>query len=375
MVMDVMAAAARIEAAGGHVIHMEVGQPAAPAPKAAISAAHAALDGGRIDYTSALGTPSLRARIARHYRDTYGCAVDAERIVVTTGSSGAFILGFLAMFEPGDRVAVTVPGYPPYRHILTALGCEPVLIETSSETRHALTGEALLAVHRKSQLRGVLVGSPANPTGTMMSREALTSLISAAEGAGIRFISDEIYHGLDYAFPAVTAAELSQHALVINSFSKYFCMTGWRVGWMVVPEPLVRPVERLQQNLAISVPTLSQIAAEAAFEGRDEMEEVKHGYQENRRILIEGLPQAGLSKFLPADGAFYLYVDVGDFTSDSVAFTKEMLDETGVAATPGVDFDAERGSRYVRFCYAGTTADMAEAARRLRGWSRLETRI
>src|SRR6266403_2254932 len=225
MVMDVMAAAARIEAAGGHVIHMEVGQPAAPAPKAAISAAHAALDGGRIDYTSALGTPSLRARIARHYRDTYGCAVDAE------------------------RVAVTVPGYPPYRHILAALGCEPVLIETSSETRHALTGEALLAAHRKSQLKGVLVGSPANPTGTRMSREAVAGLMSAAEGAGIRFISDEIYHGLDYAFAAVTAAELSPHALVINSFSKYFCMTGWRVGWMVVPEALVRPVERLQQNL------------------------------------------------------------------------------------------------------------------------------
>src|SRR5471032_3472639 len=220
MVMDVMAAAARIEAAGGHVIHMEVGQPAASAPKTAISAAHAALDGGRIDYTSALGTPSLRGRIARHYQETYGCAVDAERIVVTTGSSGAFILAFLALFEPGDRVAVTVPGYPPYRHILTALGCEPVLIETSSETRHALTGEALLAAHRRTPLKGVLVGSPANPTGTMMSREALTSLISVAEDAGIRFISDEIYHGLDYAFPAVTAAELSPHALVINSDRK-----------------------------------------------------------------------------------------------------------------------------------------------------------
>ena len=230
MVMDVMAAAARIEAAGGHVIHMEVGQPAASAPKTAILAAHAALDSGRIDYTSALGTPSLRERIARHYRDSYGFAVDSERIVVTTGSSGAFILAFLAMFEPGDRVAVTIPGYPPYRHILTALGCEPVLIETSSETRHALTGEALLAAHRKAPLKGVLVGSPANPTGTMMSRDALSSLISAAESAGIRFISDEIYHGLDYAFPAVTAAELSADALVINSFSKYFCMTGWRVG-------------------------------------------------------------------------------------------------------------------------------------------------
>ena len=203
MVMDVMATAARIEAAGGHVIHMEVGQPDAPAPEAAIAAAHAALERGRIDYTSALGMPSLRARIARHYRDAYGCAVDPERIVVTTGSSGAFILAFLSLFEPGDRVAVTVPGYPPYRHILTALGCEPVLIETSSETRHVLTGEALLAAHRRTPLKGALVGSPANPTGTMMSKEALASLITAAEDAGIRFISDEIYHGLDYAFPAV----------------------------------------------------------------------------------------------------------------------------------------------------------------------------
>src|SRR6202048_4705809 len=262
MVMDVMAAAARIEAAGGNVIHREVGQAAPAAPKTPISAAHAALDGARIDYTSALGMPSLRERIARHYRDTYGCAVDAGRIVVTTGSSGAFLLGFLAMFEPGDRVAVTVPGYPPYRHILTALGCEPVLIETSNDTRHALTGEALLSAHRKTPLKGVLVGSPANPTGTMMSREALTQLIAAAEGAGIRFISDEIYHGLDYAFAAVTAARFSECAVIINSFSKYFCMTGWRIGWMVAPEPLVRPIERLQQNLAISVPTLSQIAAE-----------------------------------------------------------------------------------------------------------------
>src|SRR3989440_8286129 len=372
MVMDVMAAAARIEAAGGHVIHMEVGQPAAPAPKAAISAAHAALDGGRIDYTSALGPPSLRRRIAAHYRETYGCAVDAERIVVTTGSSGAFIRGFLRMFERGDRVAVTVPGYPPYRHILTALGCEPVLIETSSETRHALTGEALLAAHRKSQLKGVLVGSPANPTGTMMSREALTSLISAAEGAGIRFISDEIYHGLDYAFAAVTAAELSPHALVINSFSKYFCMTGWRIGWMVVPEPLVRPVERLQQNLAISVPTLSQIAAEAAFAGRAEMEAVKHGYEENRRILIEGLPKAGLDKFLPVDGAFYLYADVSRFSNDSFAFAQRMLEEAGVAATPGVDFDPKRGHHFIRFCYAGSAAEMHEAVERIGAWLREE---
>jgi aspartate/methionine/tyrosine aminotransferase len=368
MVMDVMAAAARIEAAGGHVIHMEVGQPAASAPKTAIRAAHAALDAGRIDYTSALGTPSLRERIARHYRESYGFAVDPARIVITTGSSGAFILAFLAMFEPGDRVAVTIPGYPPYRHILTALGCEPVLIETSNETRHALTGEALLAAHRKAPLKGVLVGSPANPTGTMMSRDALNGLISAAEGAGIRFISDEIYHGLDYAFPAVTAAELSANTLVINSFSKYFCMTGWRVGWMVVPEALVRPIERLQQNLSISVPTLSQIAAEAAFDGRAEMEEIKRGYLENRRILIEGLPRAGLSKFLPADGAFYLYADVSDFTADSFQFASEMLEKAHVAATPGVDFDPVHGRQFIRFSYARSAQEMREAVERIARW-------
>jgi len=368
MVMDVMAAAARIEAAGGHVIHMEVGQPAAGAPKTAIAAAHAALEAGRIDYTSALGIPSLRERIARHYRDAYGCDVSPERVVVTTGSSGGFILAFLAMFEPGDRVAVTVPGYPPYRHILAALGCEPVLIETTNETRHALTGEALLAAHRKAPLKGVLVGSPANPTGTMMSREALAGLIAAAEGAGIRFISDEIYHGLDYAFPAVTAAALSDHALVINSFSKYFCMTGWRVGWMVVPEILVRPIERLQQNLSISVPSLSQIAAEAAFDGAAEMEEIKHGYQENRRILIEGLPKAGLTRFLPADGAFYLYADVSDFTSDSFEFAKQMLEQANVAATPGLDFDPIHGRSFIRFSYARSAEEMREAVDRIAHW-------
>src|SRR6195952_5763846 len=368
MVRAVMAAADRIEAAGGHVIHMEVGQPAAPAPRTAIEAAHAALEQGRIDYTSALGIPSLRARIARHYRDAYGCAVDPERVVVTTGSSGAFILSFLALFEPGDRVAVTVPGYPPYRHILTALGCEPVLIETHADKSHALPAGDLLAAHRDKPLKGVLVASPANPTGTMMSREALTSLIAAADSEGIRFISDEIYHGLNYAFPAVTAAELSPNALVINSFSKYFCMTGWRVGWMVVPQPLVRPIERLQQNLSISVPTLSQVAAEAAFEGGAEMEAIKHGYQENRRILIEGLPSAGLDSFLPADGAFYLYADVSRFTSDSFAFAGEMLEKARGAATPGVDFDPVHGRQFIRFSYARSADEMREAVARIARW-------
>ena len=368
MVMDVMAAAARIEAAGGHVIHMEVGQPAAPAPATARAAAKAALDHGNLGYTQALGIPSLRARIARHYRDAYGVTVDHGRIVVTTGSSAGFILAFLSLFEAGDRVAVASPGYPPYRHILTALGCEPVLIETSADTRWEITGDALLAVHRRKPLQGLLVASPANPTGTMIKPDALVRLMRTAEGEGITFISDEIYHGLDYAFAAETAARLSENAIVINSFSKYFCMTGWRVGWMVVPDALVRPIERLQQNLAISVPTLSQIAAQAAFDGRDELDAVKHTYEENRSILIEGLPKAGLDQFLPADGAFYLYADVSRFSNDSFDFAKRMLEEAHVAATPGIDFDPARGHDFIRFCYAGSAADMREAVARIGKW-------
>jgi aspartate/methionine/tyrosine aminotransferase len=368
MVMDVMAAAARIEAGGGNVIHMEVGQPAAPAPKTAIAAAHAALDIGKIDYTAAVGIPSLRQRIARHYRETYAQEVDPARIVITTGSSGAFVLAFLSAFEPGDRVAITSPGYPPYRHILRALGCEPVLIETTSATRHALTGEMLLDTHRKTPLKGVLVASPANPTGTMMTREAMADLIAAADSAGIRFVSDEIYHGLDYAFPAVTAAELSRDAIIINSFSKYFCMTGWRVGWTVVPEGLVRSVETLQQNLSISVPTLSQIAAEAAFDGRAEMDVIKHGYEDNRRILIDGLPKVGLTEFLPADGAFYLYADVSKFNADSFEFAKTMLQQAHVAATPGIDFDPFHGKSFVRFSYSRSTQEITEAVARITRW-------
>ena len=368
MVMDVMAAAARIEAAGGRVIHMEVGQPAAAAPTSAIAAARAALASGRLGYTETLGMASLRARIARHYDETYGVAIDPGRVVVTTGSSAAFILTFLALFEPGDRVAVALPGYPPYRHILSALGCEAVAIETTQATRWAITPEILLAEHRKARLTGVLVASPANPTGTMMTAEALRDLILAAHSEGIRFISDEIYHGLDYAFPAETAARLSDECVIINSFSKYFCMTGWRVGWVVAPEPLVRPLDRLQGNLAVCVPTLSQIAAEAAFDGRAEMEAVKHGYEDNRRILLDGLPKAGFDKFLPVDGAFYLYADVSRFSDDSFEFAKRMLAQTHVAATPGVDFDPLKGRHFIRFCYAGATADMHEAVERLANW-------
>ena len=365
IVMDVMERAARIEAEGGHVIHMEVGQPAAPAPQVAREAARRALDHGRIGYTTALGIASLRARIARHYGETYNVDLDPARVVVTTGSSAGFLLAFLAMFEPGDRVAIANPGYPPYRHILTALGCEPVLIETDAASRWVITPEALAQAHAKAPLKGVLVASPANPTGTMMRPEALAELIRTAEGLGIRFLSDEIYHGLDYAFPATTAAAISPNATIIHSFSKFFCMTGWRVGWMVMPAPLVRAVERLQQNLMISVPTLSQVAAEAAFEGMAEMEAVKHGYEENRLILSEGLPRVGLPEFLPVDGAFYLYADVSRFTDDSAAFARRLLDEAHVAATPGVDFDPHRGHHYMRLSYAGAAAEMREAVTRI----------
>ena len=368
IVMDVMAAAAQREAQGVHIIHMEVGQPAAPAPATAIKAAQDALTRGRIGYTETLGIPSLRARIARHYQDAYDLALDPARVVVTTGSSGGFILAFLSMFEPGDRVALANPGYPPYRHILSALGCEPVLIETSAETRWALSAKALIAAHQRAPLKGVVIASPANPTGTMMDADALTRLIAIAEAEGIRVISDEIYHGLDYAFAAETAANTSEGVVVINSFSKYFCMTGWRVGWMVVPDVLVRPIERLQGNLAISVPTLAQVAAEAAFDGREEMEAVKHGYEENRRILTEGLPKAGLDKFLPVDGAFYLYADISRFSDDSLDFAKRMLNEANVAATPGIDFDPVNGRHFLRFCYAGSSAEIHEAVDRIARW-------
>jgi aspartate/methionine/tyrosine aminotransferase len=368
MVMDVMAAAARLEAQGRRIVHMEVGQPAVGAPSPAIAAVRAALSSGPHGYTETLGIPSLRRRIARAYAQWHGLDIEPERIVVTTGSSAGFMLAFLAAFDAGDRVAVALPGYPPYRHILSALGCEPVGIETTADTRWSITGESLLAQHRVQPLKGLIVASPANPTGTMMTGEALAELIGCAEDAGIMVISDEIYHGLDYAIAAASAVRFSSDTIIVNSFSKYFCMTGWRIGWMVVPQALVRAIERLQQNLAIAVPTLSQIAAEAAFDGRGELEQIKRGYEDNRRILVEGLPRAGLSAFLPVDGAFYLYADISRFSDDSTAFAKHMLEEAGVAATPGVDFDPVRGRQFLRLCYAGSREDMHEAVARIGGW-------
>jgi len=370
MVMDVVAAAARLEAQGRRIIHMEVGQPATGAPSSAIAAARAALSESALGYTETVGMRSLRERIARAYGDWHGLDIDPARVVVTTGSSAGFMLAFLAAFEVANRVATALPGYPPYRHILSALGCEPIGIATTAATRWAITGEILLNVHRERRLNGVIVASPANPTGTMMTTAVLEGVIRSAEDAGITVISDEIYHGLDYAFRADCAARFSPRVIIVNSFSKYFCMTGWRIGWMIVPSSLVRAVERLQQNLAISVPTLAQIAAAAAFDGRAELEDVRRGYEENRRILLEGLPQAGLDSFLPADGAFYLYADVSRFSTDSFAFAKRMLEEAGVAATPGVDFDPQRGQNFLRLCYAGSREEMHQAVERIGNWLR-----
>ncbi len=374
IVMDVMQAAAERERAGDKVIHMEVGQPGTPAPRSALDAAARALQSQTLGYTLALGMPALRERIARYYAERYGVAVEPERILVTTGSSAGFVLAFLALFDTGAKVALPSPGYPCYRHILTALGQSATLIETGDASRWMPTGADIDAAVRKDSVRGLVVASPANPTGTMLEPARLGELAAACRRNGIWLVSDEIYHGLAYGMREETALAHSDDAVVVNSFSKYFSMTGWRVGWLVVPSALVRPIERLAQNLYISPPAVAQVAALGAFDGLDELEANKRVYAENRGLLLGELPKAGLERIVPADGAFYLYVDVGDFASDSHAFTKEMLVEIGVAATPGVDFDAGRGSRYVRFCYAGTTADMAEAARRIRGWRRLAAR-
>jgi len=366
----VMRAAIDREAAGGRVIHMEVGQPGAAAPQPVLEAARAALDHGRIGYTESLGLRSLRNRIARHYGETYGIDVPAERIAVTTGSSAGFNLAFLAAFDHGDRIALAAPGYPAYRNLLHALGIEVVEIPVSAETRYVLTPDLLREAHARMPLAGVLVASPANPSGTVMRPAALAGLIEAAHELGLRFISDEIYHGLVYDGIAETALATSPEAIVVNSFSKYYCMTGWRIGWMVLPESMVRPVERIAQNLYISPPEISQIAAIAAFDSRPELEAIKSSYAENRRILLDRLPPIGFDEFHPVDGAFYVYASVRRFANDSVDFARRMLAEAGVAATPGLDFDRANGHGWIRFSFAGTTPDMVEAMERLADWLR-----
>jgi aspartate/methionine/tyrosine aminotransferase len=368
LAMDVLSAAAAKERRGDSVVHMEVGQPSAPAPRAAREAARAALDAGRIGYTEALGIAPLRERIARHYRDAYEVALAPERVVVTTGSSAGFVLAFLSLFDPGARVAITAPGYPAYRNILEALGLEPVVIPLAKADGWIMTAAAVEQAHREKPLKGVLAMSPANPSGTMIGRAALAELGRTCRRLGLWFVSDEIYHGLTYDAPASTALASDDDAVVINSFSKYYCMTGWRVGWIVVPERLVRPIERLAQNLYISPPYLSQVAALASFDGVEELEAVKEGYARNRALLLEELPRIGIADMHPVDGAFSIYADVARFTNDSIAWSRRMLDEAGVAATPGLDFDATEGSHYLRLSFAGSEADCREAVRRLKAW-------
>lgn len=368
IVMDVMRAAAEREAQGADVLHLEVGQPSTGAPAKVIEAAQAALrSGDPLGYTLALGLPELREAIARHYRDFYGIAVPAERIVVTTGSSGAFLLGFLAAFDAGDRVAMASPAYPAYKNILRALGIEPVEIPAGPAERWQAVPEL---VRRAGKVDGFIVASPANPTGTMLRPDELAEIVRHCEATGIRLVSDEIYHGLTYGPEAATALAFGDEAIVVNSFSKYFSMTGWRLGWMVVPPALLRAVECLAQNLFISPPALSQRAALAVFDAHEELEANRAKYARNRSLLLEELPKAGFDRLAPADGAFYLYAEIGHLTNDSEAFCRRMLQETGIAATPGVDFDPARGSATMRFSFAGSEATIAEAARRLRAWKR-----
>ncbi|MEJ8474349.1 pyridoxal phosphate-dependent aminotransferase [Roseibium algae] len=368
LAMDVMSEAAKLEAEGRRIIHMEVGQPAAPAPQTALEAARAVLEHGRLGYTVARGLLSLRTGLRKHYQTTYGVDVPEERFMATTGSSAGFNLAFLAAFDPGDRIVLTSPGYPAYRNIIKALGLVPVEIEVGPDTRWSLTPDLIAAAQVDGPVRGVLVASPANPTGTMMSPDALSALIGFCEDEGIWFISDEIYHGLAYEEQQATALETSQNVIVINSFSKYYCMTGWRIGWMILPEVLMRPVERIAQSLYISPPELSQIAATAALAGGDELEAVKAGYARNRELLLKGLPEIGFDRLLPVDGAFYIYADTSGFSQNSLEFTRAMLHEASVAATPGADFDLTKGAGFTRFSFAGSFNDMKLALTNLKSW-------
>ena len=368
-VMDVIAAAnARQAALPPHapgIIRMEVGQPGTGAPRGAVEAAQRALAGGApLGYTEAFGRPALRARIARHGQDWYGHTADPACIAVTMGASAAFPLVFLAAFDPGDRVAMAAPYYPPYRNIAAALGLVPVVIETGMDTRYQPT---VAALERLDPLPdGLIVASPCNPAGTMLHPDELAAIARWCHAHGVRLISDEIYHGLQYGQPIATAAAFSPSAVVVNSFSKYFSMTGWRVGWTVLPADLVRPVECLAQNLFISAPHIAQVAAEAAFNCDAELQENVAAYARSRDVLLHHLPAVGFDRLAPAEGAFYLYADIGERTNDSAAFCARLLAEAGIAAAAGVDFDAARGHRTVRFSYCGPEGAMVDAAERLK---------
>ncbi|THD74794.1 aminotransferase class I/II-fold pyridoxal phosphate-dependent enzyme [Thalassobius vesicularis] len=361
IVMDVMEAARAAEEAGRHIIHMEVGQPSTPAPEAARNALVGAMEQDALGYTVALGLPALRKRIARMYQDWYGVDLDWNRVVVTSGSSAAFILAFTALFDQGARVGIGEPGYPSYRQILSALDLVPVGLPASAENRL----QPVPADFEGLELDGLMVASPANPSGTMLDRAAMEALVAACRAAGTTFISDEIYHGIEYDKKAVTALEVTDDCYVINSFSKYFSMTGWRVGWMVVPPDHVRRIERIAQNMFICPPHASQVVALHAMDCDGELQANLRIYAKNRELMLEGLPKAGFTRIAPPDGAFFIYADVSELTDDSRAFAAEILEKAGVAVTPGLDFDQARGAGTLRFSYARSTADIEEGLRRL----------
>jgi aspartate/methionine/tyrosine aminotransferase len=368
IVMEMLAIANKRAAEGKDVLHLELGEPSTSAPKRVIEAAKRILDSSTLGYTESPGLPALRARIAEFYQEAAGLEVSPERVVVTTGSSGGFVLAFLAAFDVGDRVAVTLPGYPAYRNILMSLGVTPVPLETGLESRFQPTVELLEAV--EGPLHGLVIASPSNPTGSVLSGDELKVLADYCRDRDIRLVSDEIYHGITYGSPAASALTVSDDAVVVNSFSKYFSMMGWRLGWLVAPEDLLLSVERLAQNLFVSAPTLSQHAALTVFDCRDELEANVARYARNRAHLLSGLPKAGFDRLAPAEGAFYLYADVRHLTHDSEELCLRMLAETGVATTSGIDFDPARGNGYLRFSFAGSEEDIVEAARRLTAWRR-----
>lgn len=359
IVMDVMEAARRAEAAGRHIIHMEVGQPSTPAPLGARQALSHALD-APLGYTVALGLPALRQGIAALYDRWYGISLDPARVIITPGSSGGFILAFSALFDAGDRVALGEPGYPSYRQILRAMSLEPVGIQTHAQDRYQPRASDIPA-----DVQGLILASPGNPSGTVLRRDELAALTARAADLGVSVISDEIYHGLDYGAGFHTALEVTDDVIVINSFSKYFSMTGWRLGWMVVPADQIRTFERIAQNMFICPPHASQIAALAALDCMDEAEANRAVYAENRRLMLERLPAMGFHRIAPPEGAFYIYADISDLTDDSLAFAAEILQRADVAVTPGLDFDPVRGAHTLRFSYAGATADIIEGLDRL----------
>ena len=366
IVMDVMREAEKRESIGEDVIHMEVGQPGTSAPPLVLQAAHDALEQDVLGYTLAFGIEPLRERISQHYRNFYGLDVARDRIAITTGSSCGFILAFLSAFDAGDRVAIANPGYPAYRNILKSLGVNPVCIPVGPESNFQPTPRMLEAVEGK--LEGLIIASPSNPTGTMILSDEMRILAKYCQKQSIRLISDEIYHGITYNQRATSALEFSEDAIIVNSFSKYFSMTGWRLGWMVLPKSLTRSVECLAQNLFISPPKLSQVAGIAAFDSIDYLDNHVANYRKNRDFLLDTLPKSGFHKLSQADGAFYLYADVSHMTSDSEEFCQRCLMETGVAITPGIDFDPYRGKYFARFSFAGPHEKIVEAVKRLGRW-------